>query len=232
MLVHKTDLITSSNSISNTPKRGVALFVVIIILTLFLALALQLMVQSNSQSRLTSSRRLNNIYESAAEYALNAVLSDISADYVPINDLLSTSEDYNLAETRFSALTTAPTAAGWESAYGVDYRLNGVGTPAGLTATADGWTISMNNNRIDIPVRVFVKNNPDDISQAIAGSEIDEVPITRETDLDGRIVVTAIAYRGEEPIAILSGTLSPDPDYGTQTYARAMDNVDNTAWRN
>jgi len=214
------------------PQRGIALFVVIIILTLFLALAIQLNTQSLSQSKLTSSRRLNVMYKTAAETALTAVQTQLSNSFIPLNEAVSSSDNYDHSATYFSGLLRNPLNDDWENRYGVDYKTYGQASVPGLEdRTANSWLVTLNNGRLPIPVRVFIKNNPDDPAFAFAGVDVSisgqTVNLTENTDFDGRVLMTAVAYgvhNSEEPMAILTGTFGPDPNYDVQDFSKQAGN--------
>lgn len=209
---------------------------VLMILSLMLALSIQLYTQSVAQSSLTASRRVSGMYNNAAEFALNAVRSQIEQDFIVSNDVLESSSDFDKSQVHFSGLLGSTIADPWEQRYGVDYKTHGVGIPPGLTTlSANRWSVSLNDGRMVIPVRVFIKNNQTDPSRSIIGSELtvsgQQVTITENTDIDGKIVLTAVAYGvvgsgtlENEPMAILTTIVAPDPDFSEQAYSRAMDN--------
>jgi hypothetical protein len=236
----------NNHSLAAKPQKGVALFVVLIILTLFFALSIHLNTQATSQSALTASRRVNDMYNNAAEFALNSVRYQLEQDFLVSNDAVSSSADFDKSQVNFSGLLGNLKVDDFEQLYGVDYKTYGSGTPFGLTSLdANRWSVSFNDGRMTIPVRVFVKNNQTDPARSIVGSTLtvagQEVEIQPFTDMDGLIVVTAIAFGvleagGElpnEPMAILTATVSPDPDFGDLTFSRPVGNQgfnNNTGW--
>jgi type II secretory pathway pseudopilin PulG len=214
--------------------RGLALIVVVIFITLFLALSIQLSVQSRTESRLTAARRLNVMYEGAAKIALAAVQSDLETHFVPNNSVTSGSDDFNVTDIHFSSLlNNVRTGDPWAEEYGVDYKMFGTNTLPGLQDyDATHWLVPMNNDRIEVLVRVFVKNNRDDPSVINAGNIAQhngqDIPYSENFDIDGKILVTAVAFLAPpmepEPVAILTGTVAPDPDFTQQQYSRPAGN--------
>lgn len=214
------------------PKRGVALITVLFIMSLFILIAVQMKTQSRIQSKLTSFHRVQVNYRIAAENALIAAQASLEQHFVAVNNMISTSSDFDHSSSNFGLLLSNPVSDQWEQRFGVDYKTYGQSDLPGLSEiTTNTWGASVNNGRMVIPVRIFVKNNLDDPASAIAGNSISFGPgnptdITKNTDVDGKIIITAIAFgvhNDQEPMAILSAIIAPSPNYEIQGRSRNED---------
>lgn len=246
MLDHPNDLsqhyILHPMSSVNQKQRGVALITVLFVMSLFLLLAIHMNKQSIVQSKLTTVNRLDTFYNTAAKSALKIAQTSLEDHFTASGRIEESSSDFDMSTINFGELLSSPIGDQWEERFGVDYKTHGQETLPGLSSyNSNTWSISLNNGRMIVPVRIFVKNNFDDPASAIAGNLLlegtdQEFTATKNLDIDGKIVVTAIAFgthNNEEPMSIVSAIVSPSPDYDSVGYSRPVGNQgfnNNSGW--
>ncbi|CAM2068918.1 hypothetical protein SCOR_26355 [Sulfidibacter corallicola] len=173
--------------------RGSTLVLSMLVLLIFLGLALSLTMEAKSRSVMTGGLKLSQIDTLVAKNAIHRHKSDLMDAFVSPGDITNGSgEEGNLRFTQL--LRSAP--------------LDGEISPDGYGNLFGTGTFQVNPD-VSLDYKVYVANNPDDLSIVADGLATNLDPTL---DTDGRIVLTAVVFRTAEPgvpLAVQSALIAP-----------------------
>lgn len=171
------------------PERGATLILALFVLLIFLGLTVAMLYDARSQSTLNGGLKLNRMYNTAADSAIERFRANLSDNYLAPDSYTTAGQESGAF--RFGAYLSDGTH---DSEYGL---------------LVEDDVMSVNAGMLSLDYKIYVKNNADDLANTFQGlrtGPADEDVIDQNWDFDGRIVVTVEIFRTGETIPVSTKT--------------------------
>lgn len=171
------------------PKRGATLILALFVLLIFLGLTVAMLYDARSQSTLNGGLKLNRMYNTAADSAIERFRANLADHYLAPDSY--TTAGTPSSEFRFGGFLGSGTHSG-------DYGL-----------LVEDSNMSVNAGMLTLDYKLYVKNNADDLANTFKGlrtGPTDEEIINENWDFDGRLVVTVEVYVSGDNIPVATKT--------------------------
>lgn len=185
----------------NANERGSTLLITMLLLLLMLGLAVTMTHTARSNSRMMSSAKLNQFYQTAANSVFNQVRVNLGDYWVEKDVLEDAQEDYrwNFGDLLHQASAKENTTNG--------------NFPESLDLP---YKVSMNAGLMSLPYKVWVYNNPDDPAYLLKGMDVglggEELKISENWDLDRKVLLKVEIFSpgdSTNAVATQSAILTP-----------------------